>query len=194
MERPVQFIAFDESANKFRVTAEALSLLRAVEGPVAVLSVSGKARQGKSYLLNQLLGQSGAFKVAPTQRPCTKGLWLWSKPIPRTANPTNFHLVQTFPLSPIQISLTGHIDPAGHRRHKCIRSGTRPSLDCFKSHCCFLQTGRFSTQIFCLAMLLSSLFVFNQMGPIDESAIRELALACEVIKRVRSQAEEGQCT
>ena len=74
MERPVQFTAFDEGANKFRVTAEALGLLRVVEGPVAVLSVSGKARQGKSYLLNQLLDQSGAFKVASTQRHCTKGV------------------------------------------------------------------------------------------------------------------------
>ena len=28
--------------------------------------------QGKSYILNQLLGQSSGFVVAPTHRPCTK--------------------------------------------------------------------------------------------------------------------------
>lgn len=29
--------------------------------------------QGKSFILNQLLGRSGGFQVAPTHRPCTKG-------------------------------------------------------------------------------------------------------------------------
>jgi len=31
-----------------------------------------RASQGKSYILNQLLGQSSGFVVAPTHRPCTK--------------------------------------------------------------------------------------------------------------------------
>ena len=29
-----------------------------VKGPVGVVAVSGRARQGKSFILNQLLGQS----------------------------------------------------------------------------------------------------------------------------------------
>jgi hypothetical protein len=37
--------------------------------------------------------------------------------------------------------------------------------------CTALQTGQYSTQIFSLAVLLSSLFVFNQMGGIDEAAL-----------------------
>jgi hypothetical protein len=39
-----------------------------------------------------------------------------------------------------------------------------------------LQTGQYSTQIFSLAVLLSSLFVFNQMGGIDEAALDRLSL------------------
>jgi hypothetical protein len=68
--------------------------LAKVQGPLAVLAVCGRARQGKSWLLNQLLAKLGAgsggagrgagFAVGSTQRPCTKGLWLWSTPIPRT--------------------------------------------------------------------------------------------------------------
>lgn len=39
-------------------------------------------RTGKSYLLNQvLLGQAGGFGVGPTINPCTKGLWIWSRPL-----------------------------------------------------------------------------------------------------------------
>ena len=33
----------------------------------------------------QLLGRSSGFVVAPTHRPCTKGLWMWSAPLKRTA-------------------------------------------------------------------------------------------------------------
>ncbi|GJS89324.1 guanylate-binding family protein, partial [Tanacetum coccineum] len=32
-----------------------------------------------------LLGRSSGFQVASTHRPCTKGLWLWSTPLRRTA-------------------------------------------------------------------------------------------------------------
>lgn len=37
------------------------------------------------FFVLQLLGSSGGFKVASTHRPCTKGLWMWSAPLKRTA-------------------------------------------------------------------------------------------------------------
>lgn len=40
-----------------------------------------------------------------------------------------------------------------------------------------LQTAQYSTQIFSLAVLLSSLFVYNQMGGIDEAALDRCAPA-----------------
>ncbi len=50
------------------------------------------------------------------------------------------------------------------------------------------QTGQYSTQIFSLAVLLSSLFVYNQMGGIDEAALDRLSLVTEVTKHVRVRA------
>ncbi|GAX75701.1 hypothetical protein CEUSTIGMA_g3144.t1 [Chlamydomonas eustigma] len=53
---------------------------------------------GKSTLLYQLVtklpgGAQKGFTVASTHQPCTKGLWLWSKPIPRkAADGSNMHL------------------------------------------------------------------------------------------------------
>lgn len=39
-------------------------------------------RTGKSYLLNRtILNRQSGFSVGPTVNPCTKGLWIWSKPI-----------------------------------------------------------------------------------------------------------------
>ena len=81
---------------RFVLGTDALAVLRSISGPVAVAAVCGRARQGKSYVLNALArtaggalapgGASGAgFVVAATHKPCTKGLWLWSSPIPRTA-------------------------------------------------------------------------------------------------------------
>jgi hypothetical protein len=64
---------------------EAVAALQMVKGPLGVVSVCGRARQGKSFILNQLLGRSSGFVVAPTHRPCTKGLWMWSAPLKRTA-------------------------------------------------------------------------------------------------------------
>lgn len=78
--KPLELVSYDTDKKKFEVGEEALAVLRATRGPVGVISVCGRARQGKSFILNQLLGQSSGFTVAPTHRPCTKGLWMWSSP------------------------------------------------------------------------------------------------------------------
>lgn len=78
--KPLELVSYDTEKKKFEVGEEALAVLRATRGPVGVISVCGRARQGKSFILNQLLGQSSGFTVAPTHRPCTKGLWMWSSP------------------------------------------------------------------------------------------------------------------
>ena len=53
------------------------------------------------------------------------------------------------------------------------------------------QTGQYSTQIFSLAVLLSSLFVYNQMGGIDEAALDRLSLVTEMTKHIRVKAGES---
>lgn len=48
----------------------------------------------KHCVLSQLLGRTSGFQVASTHRPCTKGLWLWSSPIRRTAlDGTEYYLL-----------------------------------------------------------------------------------------------------
>lgn len=53
------------------------------------------------------------------------------------------------------------------------------------------QTGQYSVQIFSLAVLLSSLFVYNQMGGIDEAALDRLSLVTEMTKHIRVRAAKG---
>ncbi|GAA0160533.1 heterotrimeric G-protein [Lithospermum erythrorhizon] len=158
--RPIRFVYCDDKG-KFQIDPEALAVLQLVKDPVGVVSVCGRARQGKSYILNQLLGQSSGFQVASTHRPCTKGLWLWSAPLKRKAlDGTEFNLLL--------------LDTEG--------------IDAFD------QTGTYSTQIFSLAVLLSSMFIYNQMGGIDETALDRLSLVTEMTKHIRVRASGGKTT
>ncbi len=76
----------------------------ALQGPVAVLSVCGRARQGKSWLLNQLAakltGSQPGFKVSGQTTACTKGLWIWSKPISRTSSAGTQQALSPLPHAP----------------------------------------------------------------------------------------------
>ncbi|TXG47474.1 hypothetical protein EZV62_026768 [Acer yangbiense] len=183
--RPIRLVYCDEKG-KFRMDPEAVAALQLVKEPIGVVSVCGRARQGKSFILNQgpdswgkntpcnvmpflfsilynlvevLLGRSSGFQVASTHRPCTKGLWLWSAPLKRTAlDGTEYNLLL--------------LDSEG--------------IDAFD------QTGTYSTQIFSLAVLLSSMFIYNQMGGIDEAALDRLSLVTQMTKHIRVRASEGR--
>lgn len=159
--RSLELVRYNTETGKFEVGEEALQVLQQTRQPVGVVAVAGRARQGKSYILNQLLGRSGGFAVAPTHRPCTKGLWMWSAPVSRTAaDGSAYSLVL--------------LDTEG--------------IDAYD------QTGQYSTQIFSLAVLLSSLFVYNQMGGIDEAALDRLSLVTEMTGRIRVRASDGAAT
>ena len=78
---PLAWVTFDEKSGEYRVTDEATEFLSSLQGPVAVCSVVGAYRTGKSYLLNRILGASpkDGLKVSGTTASCTKGLWLMRK-------------------------------------------------------------------------------------------------------------------
>jgi hypothetical protein len=66
----------------FVVGEDAVAALRKFDGPIAVVAIVGLYRTGKSYLVNRLVGQQHGFTVGPTVNACTKGIWMWSEPIP----------------------------------------------------------------------------------------------------------------
>ena len=59
----------------------ALELIAKIPTKVAVISVAGPYRTGKSFLLNRLLGRQEGFEIGSTVQSCTKGLWIWGKPV-----------------------------------------------------------------------------------------------------------------
>lgn len=61
------------SWTEFEINEETRSFLKALSGPIGVLSVAGMYRSGKSYLLNRvLLNRSRGFDVGHTINACTK--------------------------------------------------------------------------------------------------------------------------
>ncbi|CAI5470605.1 unnamed protein product [Closterium sp. Yama58-4] len=169
-------LVYKDDQGVFLMDPEAVSALRRLRGPLGVVAVCGRARQGKSFILNQLLGRSSGFTVGPTHRPCTKGLWIWSSPVKVTApDGSSYHLLlldsegidaydQTCP-SPASHNLPPH------------GPSELPHVQ-----------GTYSTQIFSLAVLLSSLFVYNQMGGIDESSLDRLSMVTEMAKHIQVRA------
>ncbi|GIL52651.1 hypothetical protein Vafri_8448 [Volvox africanus] len=157
--KPVQLVHHDPSSGQFSLGEEAIAVLKRIKAPIAVVSVCGRARTGKSYILNQMLGTAGAgFEVASSYRPCTKGLWLWSQPIRRTALDGSYYYLVL-------------VDTEG--------------IDAYD------QTTQDGVSLFSLAVLLSSLFVYNQMGGIDEAALDRLALVTELTRRIRVRTTGG---
>lgn len=57
-------------------------MIQSLNGKIAVIAVAGLYRTGKSYLLNRmLLNRSDGFGVGSTIEACTKGIWVWGKPL-----------------------------------------------------------------------------------------------------------------
>ncbi|GKE91819.1 guanylate-binding protein 3-like protein [Tanacetum coccineum] len=50
--KAIRLVYCDEKG-KFQMDPEAVSVLQLVKGPVGIVSVCGRARQGKSFILNQ---------------------------------------------------------------------------------------------------------------------------------------------
>jgi hypothetical protein len=78
-DKPLQLINFD--GPKFTLNEEAMELIRNIKEEIIVVSIVGKARTGKSFLMNTLLELNGkgntGFEVSSTINSCTKGIWLW---------------------------------------------------------------------------------------------------------------------
>ena len=125
-------------------------------------------RTGKSYLINRmLLNRQKGFNVGPTVNPCTKGLWVWSKPI--------------------------IIDKGTDKRMPLLLIDTEGfgALDADSNHDIRIFTLAI-LRIFTLAILLSSYFIYNSVGGIDESAIQHLNFVINLSKFIKLKSNESE--
>ena len=63
--------------NTLKLADEAIRLLHSIgEKPIAVVSICGPCRSGKSYFLSQVIGHEIIFEISHTMKSCTRGIWL----------------------------------------------------------------------------------------------------------------------
>ena len=158
---PIPFIVLEESKG-FVITPQAEEFLSTLESKnIGVVSVVGKYRTGKSYLLNKVLAQPDTFetgfKVGPTINACTRGIWLYSKTI-RSEN------IDEPDMELLLMDTEGFGGVNEGHNH--------------------------DTRIFLFSILLSSLFVYNSVGSIDENALQALSLIVNLAKNVQ-KSETG---
>ena len=159
-EGPINLIEFHK--NNFILNEKALNILNTITEDLIIVSIVGKARTGKSYLMNLLLNNNNSslppsgFQISSRLSSCTKGIWLWNTP-------------RTSPQS--QNTKIIFIDSEGTN-----------STD--------LSTKTYDSKIFALIVLISSLFIYNTHGNIDERSIGDLALAAHLSNTVATNVIE----
>lgn len=74
--KPFQIIQPTLDHLSMRVNAGNLARLSTILHPISIVSVVGPYHSGKSFLLNSMLGDMGAFSIGPKISPETMGIWL----------------------------------------------------------------------------------------------------------------------
>jgi hypothetical protein len=94
MDCAIPFIVSDEK-QRWVVTDEAHKALDGVHAPLAVISIVGVYRSGKSFLLNNLAGNCSPFSVGSSIKPCTQGIMMFIVPPCAENNNTTLLLLDT---------------------------------------------------------------------------------------------------
>nr|XP_045245219.1 guanylate-binding protein 1-like [Macaca fascicularis] len=146
MTGPVCLI--ENTNGRLMANPEALKILSAITQPVVpvvVVAIVGLYRTGKSYLMNKLAGKKKGFSLGSTVQSHTKGIWMWCVPHPKKPGHI-LVLLDTEGLGDVEkVRLK---DPIGNNQN--------------------------DSWIFALAVLLSSTFVYNSMGIINQQAMDQL--------------------
>ena len=152
--KALPLVVFEE--NKFIIPTESkLLLTKLAPSKIGIISLVGKYRTGKSFLLNRVILniQSTGFGVGPTFKACTKGIWIWSDPLMIKNN----HCKEEFPCFLIDTEGLGAYD----------------------------EEVNHDSKIFLIAVLISSLFIYNSVGYIDENTINNLSFVLNLSKTIK---------
>ncbi|XP_039630816.1 guanylate-binding protein 1-like isoform X2 [Polypterus senegalus] len=147
MQSAIELVKNDQG--NLSINQEALKILSAIDMPVVVVAIAGRARTGKSYLLNRLAGKRKGFSLGSTIQSHTRGIWMLCLPHPKKTD----HAL-------ILLDTEGFGDP---------EKGDNEN----------------DNSIFTLSILLSSVFIYNSRGNLDQSELEYLHFVSELTKHIQ---------
>jgi len=80
IDQAIQLIEIND-AGRCKINKQAMAIIKGIKTKVGIISVVGPYRTGKSFLMNRLLGQQDGFEIGPTVQSCTRGIWIWGRPV-----------------------------------------------------------------------------------------------------------------
>ncbi|XP_044138150.1 guanylate-binding protein 1-like [Bufo gargarizans] len=79
---PLPVCLIENVGSNLVVNPKAKKILSRISEPVIVVSIVGKYRTGKSFLMNRLVGRNNGFPLGSSIQSKTKGIWMWCVPHP----------------------------------------------------------------------------------------------------------------
>lgn len=159
--QPVQLVIADsQNPQNLIVNQEGLDQLRKIRTRVAVVSVAGAMRSGKSLILNMLNGTSTGFKIGTTNLSQTKGIWLW--PLGETrklkfCKEDGREIEEDVTIVLLDTEGLGDLN----------------------------NSGKYDNKLISLSIMLSSLFIYNSFGTIKTDDLEKLGFITSLVQNIK---------
>ncbi|CAI2173088.1 18359_t:CDS:2 [Funneliformis geosporum] len=161
---PMQLLRYEVDNGKFGkivLNQEALDVLKRIREPLAIISVVGSYRRGKSWFANVLHGRHDGFDLGAKVEGCTRGIYMWSPPFTITSKQSDGSTIQK---RVIVFDSEGIDDPK--------------------------QDQNWATKLFILCLASSSTFIYNINGIVGRDDIGKLYLMTDLSKFIQ-EPEDG---
>jgi hypothetical protein len=86
MDKPLELITTGKNGDELIPNPASIRILEREDRPVTVVTIIGASREGKSYLMNRLMGKSDGFPLGHSTLSTTKGFWFWKGDFPQNAS------------------------------------------------------------------------------------------------------------
>ncbi|GBC31305.2 guanylate-binding protein [Rhizophagus irregularis DAOM 181602=DAOM 197198] len=163
---PIQLLQYVEDNSKdgfgkIVLNPVALNILQTIREPLAIISVVGSYRRGKSWFANVLHGRHDGFDLGAKVEGCTRGIYMWSPPFTLESEQPDGKIIQK---RVIVLDSEGIDDPK--------------------------QDQHWATKLFILCLALSSTFIYNINGIVGRDDIGKLYLMTDLSNFIQ-EPEEG---
>ncbi len=119
VDQPIQLVTIKDDGD-FEITVDGINFLSALKNrkvstilltnlQLTIVALTGPYRSGKSFLANLLMNKMSGFKTGATVNACTKGLWVWGRPI-QLESGTNMLIIDSEGLGSVEKDRELNID------------------------------------------------------------------------------------